>query len=266
MKPVLKTVVCSDGATIAVRDWNPAGEGPAIVLHHGFVANAVWNWERPGIVEALAATFRRVIAFDARCHGESEKILDPARLTRGRLARDVMEVADEAGLAAYDLAGYSLGGFISVIVAVEDRRVRRLAICGSCDQLFMDQLADPDHGDVPAALRSDDPAADPSISVTAKGFRQFADFLGSDRMALAACFEGLGFDWRSSGEAVPLIRVPTLVIGGRDDYIMAGVERLTDVIADVRMVWTNGDHLTAVADPAFAATLAEFFTAAVPRR
>ncbi len=116
------------------------------------------------------------------------KILDPTRLTRARLAQDVMEVADEAGLAAYDLAGYSLGGFISVIVAVKDRRVRRLAICGSGDQLFMDQLADPDHGDVPAALRSDDPVGDSSISVTAQGFRQFADFLGSDRMALAACF------------------------------------------------------------------------------
>ncbi len=65
---------------------------------------------------------------------------------------------------------------------------------------------------------------------------------------------------------MPLIRVPTLVIGGKDDHIMVGVERLTDVIADVRMVWTSGNHLTAVADPAFAATLAEFFTAATPLR
>ncbi len=263
MKPVLRTVACSDGATLAVRDWNPAGERPAIVLHHGFAANMAWNWESPGIVDALAATGRRVIAFDARCHGESEKILDPARLTRARLARDVTEIADEAGLGPYDLAGYSLGGFISVIVAVRDSRVRRLAICGSCDQLFLDQLADQGMRYVPAALRSDDPKEVPAK--VARGFRRFADATGSDRMALAACFEGInGSDWRSSGEAVPLIRVPTLVIGGRDDFIMVGVERLTDVIPGAQMVWTSGDHFTALDDPAFATSLVQFFTVATP--
>ena len=263
MESVRKSVVCSDGATLAVSEWNPTGAGPAIVLHHGFGANTASNWERPGIADALAAAGRRVIAFDARCHGESEKILDPARLTRARLARDVTEIADEAGLGPYDLAGYSLGGFISVIVAVRDSRVRRLAICGSCDQLFLDQLADQGMRYVPAALRSDDPKEVPAK--VARGFRRFADATGSDRMALAACFEGInGPDWQSSGEAVPLIRVPTLVIGGKDDYIMVGVERLTDVIPGAQMVWTSGDHFTALDDPAFAANLSEFFTAAAP--
>ena len=189
--------------------------------------------------------------------------MDPERLTRARLAQDVTEIANETGLEAYDLAGYSLGGFISVIVAVRDRRVRRLAICGCCDQLFMDQLGDPGHRYVPAALRSDDPKEVPDK--LARGFRRFADATGSDRMALAACFEGVnGPDWQSSGEAVPLIRVPTLVIGGKDDYIMVGVERLTDVIPGAQMVWTSGDHFTALDDPAFAANLSEFFTAVAP--
>lgn len=263
MESVRKSVVCSDGATLAVSEWNPTGAGPAVVLHHGFAANTAWNWERPGIADALAATGRRVIAFDTRCHGESEKILDPARLTRARLAQDVMEIADEAELGAYDLAGYSLGGFVSVVVAVRDRRVRRLAICGCCDQLFMDQLADPGMRYVPAALRSDDPKEVPAK--LARGFRRFADATGSDRMALAACFEGInGPDWQSSGEAVAMIRVPTLVIGGRDDFIMVGVERLTDVIPGAQMVWTSGDHFTALDDPAFAANLSEFFTAVAP--
>lgn len=101
---------------------NPAGEGPAIVLHHGFAANTGWNWERPGIVDALAATGRRVIAFDARCHGESEKILDAARLTRARLARDVTEIADEAGLAAYDLAGLAGGPWSDLAAATLRQR------------------------------------------------------------------------------------------------------------------------------------------------
>lgn len=257
MAPSLRTVACSDGAVLSIKEWNPDREGPAIILHHGFIANTAWNWERPGIADALAATGRRIIGFDTRCHGDSEKIRDPARLTRARLARDVSEIADEAGLESYDLAGYSMGGFVSVIVAVEDSRVRRLAICGSCNQLFMDLLSAPDEGQVPAALRADDGRA--FANPRARGFRLFADAIGADRLALAACFEGFGSDWKLSGEAVPRISVPTLVIGGRDDDVMVGVERLTGVIPDVRMVWTGGDHLGAPSDPAFAAGLLEFF-------
>lgn len=263
MAPSIRAVSCSDGAVLSVKEWNPAGDGPAILLHHGFIADTAWNWERSGIAGALAATGRRIIGFDTRCHGASEKIHDPARLTRARLARDVSEIADEAGLETYDLAGYSMGGFVSVIVAVEDSRVRRLAICGSCNQLFMDLLSAPDEGLVPAALRAEDGRG--FANPRARGFRMFADAIGSDRLALAACFEGLGSDWQLSGEAIPRIRIPTLVIGGRDDDVMAGVERLTDVIPDVRMVWTGGDHLGAPSDPAFAAGLLEFFTEASPR-
>ena len=40
---------------------------------------------------------------------------------------------------------------------------------------------------------------------------------------------------------------------------------MTDVIPDVRMVWTGGDHLGAPFDPAFAAGLVEFFTNAPNR-
>lgn len=255
--PVRSMVTCSDGAMLSVQDWNSQGDGPAIVLHHGFLADSEFNWRKPGIVGVLVGTGRRVIAFDARCHGESEKVFDPARLSRERLARDVSEIADHAGLESYDLAGYSLGGFVAVVVAVRDPRVRRLAICGSCEQLFADQLRRVEFRTIPDALRADDASA--ITNATGRQFRALADGLGSDRLALAACFEGFNADWYISGEAVPHVRVPTLVIGGKDDSIMVGVERLTDVIPDVRLVWTEGDHLTAIREPEFAAALAEFF-------
>ena len=255
--PVRNMMTCSDGAMLSVQEWNPQSDGPAIILHHGFLADLEFNWRKPGIVEALVRTGRRVIAFDARCHGESEKIFDLKRLSRERLARDVSEIADHAGLQSYDLAGYSLGGFVGVVVAVRDPRVRRLALCGSCEQLFADQLGHTDFRTIPDALRTDDPST--VTNAIGRQFRAVADALGSDRLALAAFFEGINADWHISGEAVPHVRVPTLVIGGKDDFVMVRVERLTDVIPDVRLVWTEGDHLTAVNEPEFAAALAEFF-------
>ena len=254
--------VCSDGATLAVFEWNATAAGPPIILHHGFTVNTEFNWIAPGIIAALAATGRRTIAFDARCHGASEKFLDPARTSRMRMARDVIEIADHAGADSYDLAGYSLGGFVAIVSAVEDPRVRRLALCGSCEQLFADQLRHPVLSGVPAALRADDPQS--VANPVTRAFRLLADRIGSDRLALAACFEGFNADWQISGEAVPKLRIPTLVIGGRDDFIMIGVERLTDVIPDNRLVWTEGDHITALNDPKFAQELVAFFEFRVP--
>ena len=70
--PDCGSFVCSDGATLAVFVWNRAAAGPPIILHHGYIANTEWNWTSPGITAALAATGRRIIAFDARSHGASE--------------------------------------------------------------------------------------------------------------------------------------------------------------------------------------------------
>jgi len=64
----------SDGVRIAYWD---EGEGDPILLIHGFASNAGTNWVDPGWVRALVADGRRVIAFDNRGHGQSEKLYEP---------------------------------------------------------------------------------------------------------------------------------------------------------------------------------------------
>ena len=79
---------------------------------------------------ALVADGRRVVAHDARGHGRSDTPHDPARYGEARMALDVAELADHLGLDAFDLVGYSMGGVTAVIVASQERRVRRLVIGG----------------------------------------------------------------------------------------------------------------------------------------
>ena len=68
-----------DGIEIAYGEWGDETASTPVVLHHGFVANAEANWVATGVLDALLAAGRRVIAPDARGHGHSEKPHDPAR-------------------------------------------------------------------------------------------------------------------------------------------------------------------------------------------
>jgi pimeloyl-ACP methyl ester carboxylesterase len=71
----IETFQARDGVEIACH---VLGEGPPVVLLHGFLSSARRNWIRPGIAEAIASLGRRVIAPDLRGHGRSEAPTDLA--------------------------------------------------------------------------------------------------------------------------------------------------------------------------------------------
>jgi|SRR6185437_5879722 len=64
----------SDGVEIAFID---EGEGEPLLLIHGFASNVAANWVDPGWVRMLTQSGRRVVAYDNRGHGRSEKLYDP---------------------------------------------------------------------------------------------------------------------------------------------------------------------------------------------
>lgn len=94
-----------DGVRVAYHDWNAGADGPPIVLQHGFTVSSVSTWFLTGIVDALTRHGRRVIAIDARGHGETDKPHDSAFYGGVRLARDVIGVLDSLNVQSYDLVG-----------------------------------------------------------------------------------------------------------------------------------------------------------------
>jgi pimeloyl-ACP methyl ester carboxylesterase len=252
----MRRFAASDGLSLALHEWGDEKDGAPVILQHGFSSNSPMNWDAPGVVKALRAKGRRVLALDARGHGQSAGPHQSAHYSRTRMAKDIMEVADLVGAARYDLAGYSMGGMIGVIVAAEDARVNRLAVCGCSQQILLDRRSDGSFSNVPAALRAPDKA-----SVTdpwARTFRAVAERMGGDLQALAACFEGIEADPESSRAALARIAQPALILGGRSDPLMAGAQELSQKIARSRLEWVEGDHLSAVVDPRFAGELAAF--------
>lgn len=254
----MRTVTVSDGLTLAVHEFGAIVDACPVLLMHGFSSNSAMNWEAPGIVAALTKAGQRVFAIDARGHGKSATPHDSTRYSRDRMARDTIEVADALGLTQYDLAGYSMGGMTGVIVAARDPRVRRFAVCGCVQQVLSGGAEwERNFGRVPQALRaaSREDVTDP----WARTFRAVAERMGGDLHALAACFEGIEVDPQASTTALPGIHAPTLIVGGREDPLMREADRLATLIPSARVEWVDGDHLTAVAAPAFTAALVKFF-------
>ena len=110
-----------DGTGIAYQVWGGPSPLPPVVLHHGFVVDATVNFVGPGVVDALVAAGRRVVALDARGHGASDKPHEADRYGEAVMARDLGGLLDTLGATEVDLVGYSMGGIVSAIFAAAIR-------------------------------------------------------------------------------------------------------------------------------------------------
>jgi len=248
-----------DGLRIAYQEWGDAAapEAPPVVLHHGFVVDANVNWVATGVVDALTAAGRRVVAPDARGHGASEKPHDPARYGESKMAQDLGVLLDTLGLDEVHLVGYSMGAVVSLLFASDDARVRRLAVggvgsgiveCGGVDRRSITR------GRVDDALLTEDPETveDPG----AKAFRTLADAVSADRVALAAQARSVHRD----GVALDRITAPALVFAGDADPLAVRPQVLSDAIPDARLELFPGDHLSVFGDPALVPALVAFLS------
>jgi non-heme chloroperoxidase len=104
-KPI--SVKTPDGLTISAQEWgNPTG--PEILFIHGFSQSHL-SWMRQ--VESELAKEFRIVTYDLRGHGNSDKPLDAARYRDSKAWGDeVQAVIDTAGLKRPVLVGWSYAG------------------------------------------------------------------------------------------------------------------------------------------------------------
>jgi pimeloyl-ACP methyl ester carboxylesterase len=65
-----------------------------ILLIHGFASTHAVNWVFPQWVKTLTGAGRRVVAFDNRGHGRSQKFYDPAAYALQKMAEDARALLD----------------------------------------------------------------------------------------------------------------------------------------------------------------------------
>ena len=100
-------VTAPDGVGLAVQEWGNRS-GPEILLIHG-LAQSHLSFTRQ--FASQLTRDHRIVSFDLRGHGLSEKPLEPACYQDGRRwADDVRAVIAHVGLRRPVLVGWSLGG------------------------------------------------------------------------------------------------------------------------------------------------------------
>ena len=114
-----------DGTKFVYRQLGPDTGVPVIFFNH--LAAELDRWD-PRVVDGIAEK-RRVIAFDNRGIGASE---GSTPNSVAAMARDAVAFIRALGLEQVDLLGFSLGGFISQVIAQEEPQlVRKMILAGT---------------------------------------------------------------------------------------------------------------------------------------
>ncbi|MHB8658110.1 MAG: alpha/beta fold hydrolase [Solirubrobacteraceae bacterium] len=109
--PPARTLTAPGRGELFLRDTG--GDGPAVMLLHGWMASADLNWI--GAYGALVEAGYRVLAIDHRGHGRGLRPLEPFRLID--CAADAAAAIRLLELAPAVVIGYSMGGAIAQLVA-----------------------------------------------------------------------------------------------------------------------------------------------------
>ena len=111
--PPARTVRIADRGEFFLRDTG--GDGPVVMLLHGWMASADLNWA--AAYGDLQDAGYRVLAIDHRGHGRGLRPIERFRLSD--CAADAAAVLRELGAAPATVVGYSMGGAIAQLVAHE---------------------------------------------------------------------------------------------------------------------------------------------------
>lgn len=252
----------SNGVRIHYTD---EGAGEPVILVHGVGANADWNWRRTGVTRALSKHFR-VIAFDLRGHGLSEKPAEPEKYGI-QMVEDAVRLMDHLGIERAHVAGYSLGGFLlQRLLVLHPDRIQSAAICAAGWKDPEDPTPlpspyrSPEEQPKPRALQASVFALDSSTSV----FNRVRSWIGDQFMsrpvkkALKATYPELAV-LRPDLEA---IHTPSMcIIGSKDGfrYLAEDLRRHMHGLEFVEVAGAN--HFTLPFYPQFKCDLVRFLAA-----
>ena len=246
--------VCVDGVYIA---YQVIGEGPLdLVYVPGWVSHVELAWELPGLAHGLRrlASFSRLILFDKRGTGMSDRVPNDQLPTLEQRMDDVRAVMDAVGSKRAAIFGASEGGNMSILFAATYPE-RTVALCTfGC---FSKRIWSPDYPWAPTPQERQ-ATYDAIERDWASGFRGTAPSLDPERFAQFVAYHrrsaspgaamtllkmNTQIDTRS---VLPAIRVPTLVMHERDDLDVKAEEGryLADHIPGARYIELPGaDHV-----------------------
>lgn len=199
-----------------------AGDGPTVVLLHGFSGSAEGLYISPGTFDALVDAGFRVVALDQRGHAGSDK---PHRADAYGLnmVEDVRRLLDHLNVSRTHLIGYSMGAKVS----------------NSFRQAYPERLMSITLGGYGWPWRS----AEFSLSDARRRLDTRPVLPGNDLDALAAVSVGMA-DLHSSEESLRTNEVPAFAIIGDKDEVVPGDDfaELSSTMSNLSTTVIPGTH------------------------
>lgn len=258
----------SDGVQLHYTD---EGEGAPVILLHGVTTNSDLNWRCPGTVAELAKHFR-VICLDLRGHGLSEKPHDACAYGE-ELAHDVIRLMDHLGIKKAHVAGYSMGGYITVkLLELHPDRLLSAAPCAAgWDEVSQERL-DLLHRIIDCLENGGFEALIDCLDCNgqANKFKHIVwnAMMGwnNDLDAILCLFRRFA-DLSVPESVMKRNKVPVRAIVGTQDPLSEQVRNLERVGRNVEACYLEGaDHASAGMHPDFASCLIDFFEQHTPTR
>ena len=288
--PKDRFVTASDGARLAYTVRNESAAGVAVVFMNGWTCpDAYWKNIAPGIIDAGHPT----LFFDTRGHGQSSLPHDARNRTPNaiprdevsvnRVATDIIEILDAAGIARAVLVGHSMGVqgiFEAYRVGGSERVAGIVPVAGTFENpvpTFMEKevldrlfpIADVLFGHLPffalkpvmAQTQRMPQAFTMKIISTLLRTGENVQFDDVERHVRMISEVDFGIMWRmmsgmrhhSAADILPTIDVPVLILGGvRDHFTPPSVQhRMHDLIPNSELVmFPDGGHLLPVEEAA----------------
>jgi pimeloyl-ACP methyl ester carboxylesterase len=263
--------------------YQVVGEGPLdLVLVPGWISHIEHQWEDPAQARFLErlASFSRLITFDKRGTGLSDRVADSALPTLEQRMDDVRAVMDAVGCSRAALVGVSEGGPMSALFAATyPERTAALVMYGT----YAKRIRDADYPWAPTREEADAVlAAYQQNWGTPFRLEVFAPSVASDerwrqwwaRNQRLAASPGAGVALARMNieidirDVLPSIGVPTLIIHRTDDRLahIEGARYMAARIPGAKCVeQPGGDHLPWLGDAdALVAEIQEFLTGVRP--
>jgi pimeloyl-ACP methyl ester carboxylesterase len=232
--------------------YSTLGQGPAVMLVHGFLSTAHINWIKYGVASKLAEAGFRVILPDLRAHGRSSVPEDAASYPADILAQDMEAVMADAAPDGCDLVGYSLGARTVMRMVLRGAKPGKLVISGM-------GLAGLTDSSVRQAFFISAIAARDTLQRGDAGY-EVARFLTSTGTNPVAAAHVLRSQVDSSAAELTKVTMPTLVIAGDTDSDNGSAIDLCAALPNARYSEIKGDHMSAIVNPEFGTQIAAFLS------
>jgi pimeloyl-ACP methyl ester carboxylesterase len=236
------------------------GEGPPVIMIHGFASSLEGNWKQANWVKVLKDDYR-LILLDCRGHGKSDKPHDESFYGQ-KMSEDVIKLMEHLSIEKANFLGYSMGAYLTFRLLLREPSLFISAILGGfVINIMQDEKERSSYRESiirrVEAFRAEsiDEVKDPRV----RAFRRFAELRGNDLKALAAVNAG-GLKERSEmvespiqlKEALKKINTPVMTVVASNELLQGDKTLIAQLVPDACHFQIQGkDHLTVVPDPKF---------------